>query len=177
MGAGFVEYHLPESGRDELVFYSAFIDYRLADGSRLHIRQQPAWCPACGRFMMAEEVPAVEALQDEIVRLRSGDGAHLQTWAFVSNGLPVAERIAELMRYIKWRQGRQSPPRCLKCGAVAPVPIPISGEFNHPHTGERVVVRDSGWADTGLWFAEFSPEGEQLAGPGATADGGRDPGS
>jgi hypothetical protein len=36
MGRGFVEYHLPESGRDEWVLWSAFIDYRLADGTKLH---------------------------------------------------------------------------------------------------------------------------------------------
>jgi hypothetical protein len=61
MGRGFVEYHLPESGRDELVVWSAFIDYRLADGTKLHILQQPAWCPACNHFVIAEEVPSVVA--------------------------------------------------------------------------------------------------------------------
>jgi hypothetical protein len=165
MGRGFVEYQLPESGRDEWVLWSAFIDYQLTDGTKLHILQQPAWCPVCNRFVIAEQIPAVEALEEEIARLRSGDRDTLRTWAFVSNGSPVAERIAELLRYVEWRQGRQSPPRCLECGAVDPVPIPGSGEFAHPGTGERVVVASSGFADTAPWFAEFSPEGEQLAEP------------
>jgi hypothetical protein len=163
MGRGFVEYHLPDSGRDEWVVWSAFIGYRLVDGTKLPILQQPAWCPACGGFVIAEEVPSVQALEEEITRYRSGDRATLDQWAFASNGVPAAERVAELLRRVKWRHGRQSRPRCLECGAVDPVPIPISGEFAHPRTGERVVVGSSGFADTAPWVAEFSPEGEQLA--------------
>jgi hypothetical protein len=167
MGRGFVEYHLPGSGHDEWVLWSAFIDYRLPDGSKLHVLQQPAWCPTCDRFVIAEEVPSVVAPQQEIARYRSGDSDTLQQWAFVSNGVPAAERVAELLRRVEWRQGRQSPPRCLECGAVSPVPIPMDGEFAHPRTGERVVVVSGGWADTAPWFAEYSPEGEQLAEPPA----------
>jgi hypothetical protein len=156
---------LPESGRDEWVGFSAFIDYRLADGTRLHVLQRPAWCRVCNSFVIAEEIPSPEALQEEIARFRSADGETLRIWAFVSNGSPVAERVAELLRYLEWRRGRQSPPRCLECGAVDPIPIPMSGEFVHPGTGERVVVGDWGWADTAPWCAEFSPEGERLAPP------------
>jgi hypothetical protein len=167
MGRGFVQYQLPDSGREEWVLWSAFIHYRLADGTQLPILQQPAWCPACRRFVIAEEIPSVQSLQQEITRYRSADRDTLQQWAFASNGSPVAEHVAELLRYVEWRQGRQSPPRCLECGAVEPVPIPRSGEFAHPQTGERVVVAGIGFADTAHWFAEFSPEGEQLAKPGA----------
>ena len=163
MGRGFVEYHLPESGRDESVLWSAFIDYWIADGTKLHIWQQPAWCPACNRFVLAEYIPSVEELEEEIAKFRSADPDTLRTWAFVSNGSPVSERFAELLQYIEWRRGRRSPPRCLECGAVGPAPIPMSGEFAHPRTGERVVVGSSGFADTATWFAEFSPEGERLA--------------
>ena len=108
MGRGFVQYQLPDSGREEWVLPSAFIHYRLADGTKLEILQQPAWCPACGRFVIAEEIPSVQALQQEISRYRSADPDTLQQWAFASNGAPVAERVAELLRYVEWRQGRQS---------------------------------------------------------------------
>ena len=163
MGRGFVEYRLPESGRTERVLWSAFIAYRLADGTELGIPQQPAWCPACSRFVIAEELPSIEELEEEIARYRTGDRNTLQKWAFVSDGSPIAQRIDELLRYVAWRQGRQSPPRCLECGAVDPIPIPMSGDFAHPRTGERVVVGNSGFADTAPWCAEFSPEGEYRA--------------
>lgn len=165
MGRGFVEYHLTESGQDKWVLYSAFIDYRLADGTKLHILQQPAWCKACRQFVIAEEIPSVDALEEEIARFRLAKPDMLREWAFVSNGMPVEERINELLRYIEWRRGRQSPPRCLECGEVDPVPIPILGEFPHPASGERVVVGNSGFADTAPWDAEFSPEGELIAEP------------
>lgn len=170
MGRGFVEYRLPESGREEWVLWSAFINYRLADGSKLHILQQPAWCSACGRFIIAEEIPSVEVLKAEIARFESADSDTLQKWAFVSNGSPTAGRVAELWRYVAWRQGRQSPPRCLECSAIDPIPIPGSGEFAHPRTGEQVVVVASGFADTAPWFAEFTPEGELIVEQDATAD-------
>jgi hypothetical protein len=160
MGRGFVEYRLPESGRSESVLWSAFIHYRLADGSKLHIWQRPAWCSVCRRFVIAEDVPTIDSLEEQIAKLRSGDPKTLLEWEFVSNGSPVAERVAELLRYVEWRQVRKSKPRCLECGAIGPIPIPMSGEFSHPSTGERVVVGNSGFADTATWEAEFSPEGE-----------------
>jgi hypothetical protein len=163
MGRGFVQYHFPDSGRAEWVFWSAFLDYRLADGTRLPVLQQPAWCPACSRFVLAEELPSVPALEEEIARYQRGDRDTLRWWAFVSNGAPAAERVAELLRRLQWRQERQTPPRCLSCGGVGPIPIPMSGEFAHPLTGERVVAGAGGWADTAPWFAEFSSEGVVLA--------------
>lgn len=171
MGRGFVEYQLPESAREEWVLWSAFIDYRLAGGSKLHILQQSAWCATCRRFVIAERVPSVEALEEEIGRFRSADPDTLRTWAILSSDAPVADRVSELLRYVEWRQERRGPPRCLECGAIDPSPVPISGEFAYPGTGERVVVGSSGLADTAAWFAEFSSEGELLAEPGATADG------
>jgi hypothetical protein len=169
MGRGFVEYRLPESGRDEWVLWSAFINYRLADGTKLHILQQPAWCANCNRFVIAEELPSIEALEEEITSYRSNDRDKLRMWAFVSMDAPVENRIAELSQYVTWRRGRRSPPRCLQCGSIDPVPIPMNGEFAHPRTGEKVEVGDKGFADTAPWFAEFSPEGKRL---GARGDAG-----
>jgi hypothetical protein len=165
MGRGYIKYHLSESAREEWVLWSAFINYRLADGSKLHILQQPAWCPACLRFVIAEDLSSVEALEEEMAQFRLAAPDTLRQWAFVSNGAPVSERIIELLRYIAWRRSRRSPPRCLECGAVDPIPIPTSGEFTHPANGQRVMVQSSGFADTEPWFADFSPEGERLPPP------------
>jgi hypothetical protein len=80
----------------------------------------------------------------------------------------ISEMLGELHRRLHWRRARISPPRCLECGSVEITPIPGSGAFAHPQTGERVVVSDSGWADTAAWFAEFSPEGQQRRGEKVT---------
>jgi hypothetical protein len=162
MGRGFTEYLLPETGRREGVAFSAFIDYRLLDGTKLHILQQEAWCPCCRMFVAAEDIPSVESMEEEVRQLEAGDPELLRRWAFVSNGTPVAERIAELHRRTDWRRQRQSPPRCLICGSVGVLPVPGAGEFSHPETGERVIVGFTGWVDTAPWFADFSSEGQKL---------------
>jgi hypothetical protein len=164
MGRGYDEYLFPESGRREGVLYSAFIQYRLSDGTKLVILEAPAWCPACERFVVAEDIPSVVSLEEELRGLQAGDSDLLDKWEFVSNGAPVEQRIAELRRRIKWRRGRRSPPRCLHCGSLGIVPIPGSGELTHPQTGERGFLAWSGFIDTDIWVAEFSPEGEQLGG-------------
>jgi len=162
MGRGFIEFRLPESQRSEFVFRSAFVDYCLEDGISLHIRQQAAWCPHCRRFALAEDISSVEELEEELRRFRFPDSKTLEMWAFVSNGAPISEMIQDLERRIEWRKKRQSPPHCLECGGIGSVPVPGSGEFVHPETGEKVVVGSCGWADDGPWIADFSPEGEIL---------------
>ncbi|WP_088257847.1 hypothetical protein [Fimbriiglobus ruber] len=162
MGRGYIAYQFPDSGREEWVLYSAFLDYRLADGTKLSVDQQPTWCSACNRFVIAESIPTIADLETELARYRTGDAEAHRTWAFISGDAPVAEKIAELCRRIEWRLERQSPSHCLACGASGPVPIPTADEFAHPATGERVVVGSFGWASTAMWVAEFSPEGESL---------------
>lgn len=162
MGRGFVTYQLSESRREEWVLFSAFISYRLSDGTMLDVDQEPAWCPACDRFVIAERIPQLNELHEEIGRFRGSDFETLQRWAFVSNDAPVETRIQELSRRVGWRRERKSPPRCLECGDIGIVPIPLTDEFDHPGTGEKVKVIDNGFADTDRWVAEFSPDGLPL---------------
>jgi hypothetical protein len=89
MGRGFTEYLLPQTGWRDGVAFSAFIDYRLPDGTKLHILQQEAWCRTCRRFVAAEDIPLLESLEEEIRRLLAGDPELLRRWEFVSNGAPV----------------------------------------------------------------------------------------
>ena len=160
MGRGFCEYSLPASGGREFVAYSAFLDYRLADGSTLHVDQQPAWCPACGHFVLAEFIQTVAELEQSLAAVSSGDPERMRLLEFI--GRSPAEEVAELTRRIEWRRGRVSPPRCLECGAVGVVPLPTSDRFAHPATGEPVALISSGFASMARWVAEFTPEGTKL---------------
>jgi hypothetical protein len=161
MGRGYIEYNLPDTRRCEWVLFSAFIDYRLDDGSKLHVEQAPAWCRSCRAFVVAESLQSIEELERAMGELQAGQTERLQLLAFI--GKTVEEAMTELQKRLQWRRSRCIPPRCLHCGSVAIVPIPWSGEFAHPETGEQVVTGDSGFADTAPWFADFSPEGDQLA--------------
>jgi len=162
MGRGYTQYRLSETGREEWVLFSAFIDYRFPDGSKLHILQDAAWCPNCDRLVVAEEIPSIECLQSEFEKTRSGEPETIQIWQFVSNGQPISIRIAELEKRIEWRIARVNPPRCLECGGLGIVTVQGNKEFRHPNTGERVTEIGSGWTDAGPWIADFTPEGDAM---------------
>jgi hypothetical protein len=160
MGRGFIEYSLPAVGRSEFVAYSAFLDYRLPDGSTLWVEQQPAWCPSCGHFVLAERLPDVVELKESLAAVQAGEPEKVRQLAFL--GRSPDEQVAELTRRIAWRRVRRSPPRCLYCGSDRVLALPPGNEFSHPATGERVIVASSGFASMGRWVAEFSPEGIKL---------------
>lgn len=162
MGCGYTQYRLEESGREEWVLFSAFIVYRFPDGSKLHILQDSAWCHDCDRFVVAEQIPAIESLRSELERMRSGDATLIDIWRFISNGQPVSNRIAELEKRIEWRIARVNPQRCLECGSFGIVIVSGGKAFRHPKTDELVTEVSAGWADTEPWSADFSPEGDKL---------------
>jgi hypothetical protein len=162
MGRGYTQYRLSETGREEWVLFSAFIDYRLPDGSKLHILQDAAWCPNCDRFVVAEEIPSIESLKSELEKTRSGETKTVQIWQFVSNGQPISIRIAELEKRIEWRIARVNPPRCLECGGLGIVAVQGNKEFQHPKTGELVTEISSGWTDAAPWSADFTSEGDAM---------------
>lgn len=158
MGRGYTQFAFPDSDtEDQYALYSAFLNYRLADGRLLHVRQTECWCPTCDRIDMAEHVESLEELAAELERLRNPDDEEFRMIAFI--GTPVEERIAETELRIAWRCNRVSPAKCLQCGSTDIVPIPGNEEFAHPKTGERVVVAGSGFMSTDQWHAEFTPEG------------------
>jgi len=165
VGRGFVQYRLPESNREEWVLYSAFLNYLLPGGRRLGVGQTPAWCPTCGRFALAEDIPSIQSMEDEIRKIDGCDAKTVQTWAFVSNGRRIEELRMDFCLRIEWRRNRINPPRCLECGGFGTIAIQIHGEFLHPSTGEPVIEVGSGWADAGPWEAEFTPEGDRIAEP------------
>ncbi|MGL6074990.1 MAG: hypothetical protein ACRC8S_12595 [Fimbriiglobus sp.] len=158
VGRGFVEYSLPSSGGHEFVAYSAFLDYRFADGSTLTVEQQPAWCPACRRFVLAERIPEMAELEDRLAAVRSSHSERRRL--LTALGQSPAGEAKELIRRIGWRQGRVSPPRCLECGTAGVHTLPASKEFAHPATGEPVMLVSSGFASMERWVAGFTPEGQ-----------------
>jgi hypothetical protein len=161
VGRGLIQYSLPKSGRKEAIAFSAYLNYKLADGSLLHVDQQAAWCPDCGRFVVAEFLPDLGELEKSLAELRAGDVKRLECLNFV--GRSAAEEMEQLSRRVAWRRARISAPRCLECGSPESVPLPAAEEFPHPATGEKVIVGSMVFADMEWWEAEFSPEGEKLS--------------
>lgn len=162
MGRGFTQYAFPDSGSaDSIALYSAFVDYRLPDGSRLHVRQRECWCPRCDCFVFAEDVPSLTDLEAELARLMNPDEELHQVLTFLE--VTIENQIAETQARIEWRRNRKTPPKCLHCGSTNITILPNvreSEEFRHPKTGQRVVVAGRGFSDAAPWRAEFTAEGD-----------------
>lgn len=162
MGRGYTQYAFPDTNAEDVyAIYSAFLNYRLATGDLLHVRQTECWCSTCKRIDMAERVESLDELQSELERLQHPDEDESRMIAFI--GVPIEKRIAETELRINWRRDRISPPKCLHCGSTDITRIPDADEFRHPKTGERVVVAGRGFASTAEWHAEFTPEGDVIS--------------
>jgi hypothetical protein len=162
MGRYFIKYSSPSSGRYDLVVFSAFLNYRLDNGSKLPVDQEPAWCRRCRTFVVAEHVETVEVILQRIEDLVMRRGELFEALSIPGLGLSVESKIAELRRRVGWRGGRRGPPRCLHCGSVEVSEVPRWGEFAHPEKELSVLADDWGFMSTDDWRAEFSPEGEVL---------------
>ena len=139
MGRGYTQFGFPDSNaEDTFALYSAFLYYRMPDGSLLHVRQKVCWCPVCEQLDMAEQIPSLVELEAELAKLLDPDEEQLRLIAFTQE--PLEELISEARARIEWRRHRKSPARCLRCGSTDLTHIPDQNEFPHPKTGERVVV-------------------------------------
>jgi hypothetical protein len=161
MGRGYTEYAFPDSkAKNEFALYSAFVDYEMPDGSKLHLRQSECWCPKCDRITMAEDIPSLTELEVELNRFLNPSADDLQTFQFL--GLSIEEQTEEARKRIEWRLARKSPGKCLCCGSTEIVTLPEVEVFQHPNTGELVVVVGRGFADAGVWRATFTTEGDVI---------------
>jgi hypothetical protein len=141
------------------VLYSAYLNYRLPDGSLLFVRQTDCWCAKCHGFEVAEDIPNCIELETDLRRLANGDEDE-RLW--IRYGTPTKELFDDLRRRIEWRRTRRSPPKCLHCGSTNIVVVPEGDEFAYPKNGERVVKIAIGFASTVQWHAEFTTEGELI---------------
>jgi hypothetical protein len=161
MGRAYTQYSFPDSGTENAyVLYSAFLNYRLPDGSLLHVQQKECWCATCNCFLMGEHVPDVWELEIEISHLLNPDRDTQVLIAVM--GRPVEELLEEIRARIRWRKTREAPAKCLKCSSTEIIFVPDSNEFRHPKIGERVLVVGHGFASTTIWHAEFTTEGDMI---------------
>ena len=160
MGRGYTQYSYPDDDTpDEYAVYSAFLDYVLVDGSRLHVNQTDCYCPRCQRIDMAEHIETVEQLQIRLQQLRLLDSEERKIAEFIGS---IPDQIVELSKRITWRKTRQSPAKCLHCGCIEIVLLPTDDEFAHPVTGARMTVAGRGFMSTVEWHATYTPEGDVI---------------
>lgn len=161
--ASIQQFKLP--GRNEeidICFYSD-VHYRLANGERMSVPMQAAWCRSCRDFVAAEYLESVEELRNEIAETREPDEDFMRKMDFF--GTTEQAWIDRLEQQLCWRSTRESPARCLTCQGDDIVSLPTGDEvFQHPDTGEPMVFDTCMFASMeSEWHAEFTPEGELIS--------------
>jgi len=138
------------------VWFFLTLNYRLNDGSTLHIEQQAAWCEQCRRFGSAELVSSIDELRDWLEELQNPTQS-------IHFALPSADAIQgaidEVQVRLRWFQTRKSPARCLTCGSTAITPIRFGEDGTCVVNGKRLIALEQGFADSQNWIAEYSSEG------------------
>ena len=162
MGRSYTKYSFPDSDREDAwAIFSAFLDYRFGDGTRLHVRQTACWCSRCRHITIGEDIPTVEELRQELERLHHPNHEERELYRIL--GTPMADLITETEKRIEWRRSRTAPAKCLHCGSTEIAVISHDETMVHPATGERMLLSERDWADTAEWRAEYTPEGDVIA--------------
>lgn len=82
----------------------------------LFVITRTCWCRTCSKVVQAEYVPSLEALERELVLIRSN--APDEERFFTVSGFDD-EQTLEITDYIQWRKGRIAPSKCFECGEEA----------------------------------------------------------
>ena len=106
--------------------------YVLDDGETVRIERTFAWCSECSEVTWVEEISSLEELSRERAAL---DHPNNETTAYIQSLVSryntfdaILQRMKrDLELRIKWRELRQSEPRCLSCGSMEILPS-IRGE-------------------------------------------------
>jgi hypothetical protein len=142
---------LPE-GRAEHFAGSRGNYYDFPDGSRIDVQTTPVWCRGCGRVTNGERVEPLDEIDRQIEAELRGQGS----WC---GAVKWVEVLRERRR---WREARQSPPKCLTCGTTDVFVFPVNEVAPNPAGPGTVEVSTVGMCSTGFnqWF--FTPEGERI---------------
>ena len=95
--------------------------YVFPDGERLPARTDTVWCRECNTFTLAENLPTVGAMLEEIERLQNNrtDEFDAEIAEMLEQSLDehVASRLAAFQDLRDRFRDRRSPNRCIECGA------------------------------------------------------------
>jgi hypothetical protein len=161
MGRGFEQFSFINSkAQDVFVIFSASLNYRLADGSRLDVHQDACWCSRCNTFRVGERIPTIEEVRAELQKLANPSKEEIEIWQLIGKSIEAV--VADTEARLAWRGQRTSPAKCLHCGSTELKPLPHDEEFPHPVTGERMRRVARGFCDAGPWESDFTVEGDLI---------------
>jgi hypothetical protein len=152
--------------------------YALGPSEHAPLLARSAWCDACANVVPVEWILSLETLQqlsndggasrtngDEVEKLRFILWGEVEKVFVGSLGGLTEERFARILRgLLRWRQQRQSPPRCLRCGSTAIRFFPDDGAgLPHGSCGGQLLQVGWGLCEPAEEFAElYTVEGDLL---------------
>lgn len=135
--------------------------YRLPDGRNTEVHQALAWCTPCNNFVMMEQFPKPERVQEKLMaaardlEARQVIKEHV-LFGFIKRKIrpkpedlePYQRRLQEVEALRDWCRVRTSPLKCLTCGSTDVQKIDLRGDqpqdvMRHPHCGGTFQVEES----------------------------------
>jgi hypothetical protein len=122
--------------------------YRLPNDVVIHVETGWAWCATCQNVTQSEEIRPLEDIQRELDAAIARE-PEIVDWVreiiSPSEDFEAAYQrtLARFAQRRDWRQSRQSPPRCLECGATAITPF-VWHEADNPDDDHFVPVSHPG---------------------------------
>ena len=105
-----------------------------------YCEQDVAWCYRCEAYVLAERLPTLSEIQNEIDRLEALrprwnelDAEFAKRINSISERYRHENQLKEWLAILAWRTNRKSPAKCLSCGSITGFRvIAESEEFEDP---------------------------------------------
>jgi hypothetical protein len=140
------------------VYEPAGVYYELGDGSFVAVPIGLIWCRACRRFTCGERLEAIEDIDRQIAESR--EQPRHETLGSDEFRIRWTRKLENKRR---WREARQSLPRCLECGSTQNVAIAVGRWTRHPSGLGWVRVSMPALYTGEIRFRFFSTEGDPIA--------------
>ena len=163
-----------ENCKGAKTFSDTLCSYKLEDGTTVNIERTFAWCSGCTEVVWAESILSLEELRGEREGLDNPSDETIDYLTSLAGRYSTFEEelersISFLDERIRWRESRESPPRCLSCGSTEITPG-IEGETNSgnpkweipcPACGGTIRVLSEPSLSLDRGWIHFTPEGLQ----------------
>jgi hypothetical protein len=139
--------------------------YELPNSTHITLSSSPVWCRLCNEFTEGESIEAIEAIDQQIADLWDPTSELFQFYKDSSTssiGVDGIHFISELEKRRRWRESRQSPPKCLGCGSPEIVLLPEGQKVTNPTGRGWIEVTVTGLCSTPFMNRYYTTEGDRI---------------
>ena len=134
-------------GRVEETFGIRGLYYEFANGEKLDVHTEIAWCIKCDTLTDVEHLKSIPEIEQEIGDMHDPSSVFYRMF-FDSpagqNGEFLKSQIVETNRRKTFLQNRKSTPKCVHCGGASIIPTPCGTTIEHPNDNLTFVIECMG---------------------------------